>query len=223
MIRQDYSNIHCNFLIGNICHGANQSCCMFILCQADGDLVSAVDFSPHYLVTGHEVTDYNSWYIKSWSKDLSSLNISSQHLPLFFPGFLRRCVETSGGNANPHADRAQRGSDRDFTSRKPCCHLLLWLYGKENGAKKRALSFDQRVANCDKTTKICCQIFASLSAVRKLSWKLSFTSTSTSKSARATTSTSIELTSVTVRVTSIKKPRNSSQPVTRPPCPIKRD
>ena len=60
MIRQDHSNMHCDFLTGNICHGANQSCCMFILCQADGDLVSAVDFSPHYLVTGHEVTDYNS-------------------------------------------------------------------------------------------------------------------------------------------------------------------
>ena len=82
--RQDHSNIHCDFLTGNICHGAKQSCCMFILSQADGDLVSAVDFSPHYLVTGHEVTDYNSWYIKSWSKDLSSLNISSQLLLLFF-------------------------------------------------------------------------------------------------------------------------------------------
>ena len=38
-----------------------------------------------------------------------------------------------------------------------------------------------------------------------------------------TTSRSIELASVTVRVTSIKKPRNSSQPVIRPLGPIKRD
>ena len=87
----------------------------------------------------------------------------------FFPGFLRRCVETSRGNANPHSDRAQRGSDRDFTSRNPCRHLLLWLYGKDNRAKKRLLSFDQRVANCDKTTKKFCQVFAKLTAVNKLS------------------------------------------------------
>ena len=78
--------------------------------QADGDLVSAVDFSTQYLVTGHEVI-HSSFFRFCWSLlqkcQFMKQTPTNPRFPLhtdYLPVLLRWGLTATRGDSNPHFD-----------------------------------------------------------------------------------------------------------------------